>query len=222
MTPIPILLDCDPGYDDAIALLLALASPEVELRGVTTVAGNQTLEKTTANALRVLELAGREDVDGVSRQLFDRPGQATDCRSAQLTFGSACSVIATPATRMTRALAAGRRPTSRPSKPTRENVRFAKTARSPTPVIASASPALKATIRTSPNATRCSEIAASRTTSAEGQGRRPPETPTATSDRRVIRSWWSWWWWWWWWSCSSTSPPAANPRGRCYAPRAPV
>jgi inosine-uridine nucleoside N-ribohydrolase len=62
VTPTPILLDCDPGHDDAIALLLALGSPEVELRGVTTVAGNQTLEKTTANALRVLELAGRADV----------------------------------------------------------------------------------------------------------------------------------------------------------------
>ncbi|MGH3029725.1 MAG: nucleoside hydrolase [Gaiellaceae bacterium] len=57
-----ILLDCDPGHDDAIALLLALASPEVELLGVTTVGGNQTLEKTTANALRVLEFVGREDV----------------------------------------------------------------------------------------------------------------------------------------------------------------
>jgi inosine-uridine nucleoside N-ribohydrolase len=58
----PILLDCDPGHDDAIALLLALASPEVELLGVTTVAGNQTLDKTTANAIRVLELAGRAEV----------------------------------------------------------------------------------------------------------------------------------------------------------------
>jgi len=58
----PILIDCDPGHDDAIALLLALASPEVELLGVTSVAGNQTLDKTTANALRVLEFAGRGDV----------------------------------------------------------------------------------------------------------------------------------------------------------------
>ena len=58
----PIILDCDPGHDDAIALLLALASPELELLGVTTTYGNQTLEKTTANALRVLELAGRADV----------------------------------------------------------------------------------------------------------------------------------------------------------------
>ena len=60
--PTPIILDCDPGHADAIALLLALGSPELELLGVTTTYGNQTLEKTTANALRVLELAGRADV----------------------------------------------------------------------------------------------------------------------------------------------------------------
>ena len=60
--PRRIILDCDPGHDDAIALLLALASPELELLGVTTVAGNQTLPKTTANAIRTLELVGRADV----------------------------------------------------------------------------------------------------------------------------------------------------------------
>jgi inosine-uridine nucleoside N-ribohydrolase len=59
---IPVFIDCDPGHDDAIALLLALASPEVELLGVTTVSGNQTLEKTTANAIRVLELVGRGEI----------------------------------------------------------------------------------------------------------------------------------------------------------------
>jgi inosine-uridine nucleoside N-ribohydrolase len=72
----PILLDCDPGHDDAIAILLALASPEVELLGVTTVAGNQTLEKTTANALRVLEFVGRTDVPvaaGAERPLLREP-----------------------------------------------------------------------------------------------------------------------------------------------------
>ena len=58
----PIVIDCDPGHDDAIAILLAIASPEIELRGITTVAGNQTLEKTTRNALRVLELADRTDI----------------------------------------------------------------------------------------------------------------------------------------------------------------
>src|SRR5262249_8798501 len=57
-----LILDCDPGHDDAVALLLALSSHEVELDGVTTVAGNQTLDKTTANALRLPESAGRADV----------------------------------------------------------------------------------------------------------------------------------------------------------------
>jgi inosine-uridine nucleoside N-ribohydrolase len=59
---IPVLVDCDPGLDDALALLLVLGSPELELLGVTAVAGNQTVDKTTANALKVLELAGRADV----------------------------------------------------------------------------------------------------------------------------------------------------------------
>jgi purine nucleosidase/pyrimidine-specific ribonucleoside hydrolase len=57
-----IIHDCDPGHDDAIALLLALGSPELRLLGVTTVSGNQTLEKTTANAIRVLDHVGRGDV----------------------------------------------------------------------------------------------------------------------------------------------------------------
>src|SRR6266540_4585516 len=73
---ISILLDCDPGHDDAIALLLALASPELELLGVTTVAGNQTLEKTTANAIRVLEFAGRPEIPvaaGADRPLVREP-----------------------------------------------------------------------------------------------------------------------------------------------------
>jgi inosine/uridine nucleosidase len=77
----PILLDCDPGHDDAIALLLALASPEVELLGVTTVAGNQTLDKTTANAIRVLEFAGRTDIPvaaGADRPLLRAQYVAAD------------------------------------------------------------------------------------------------------------------------------------------------
>ncbi len=72
----PILIDCDPGHDDAIALLLALASPEVELLGITTVAGNQTLEKTTANALKILEFVGRTEVTvaaGSARPLVREP-----------------------------------------------------------------------------------------------------------------------------------------------------
>ena len=71
-----ILLDCDPGHDDAIALLLALASPEVELVGITTVHGNQTLEKTTVNALKLLEFVDRTDVPvaaGADRPIVREP-----------------------------------------------------------------------------------------------------------------------------------------------------
>jgi inosine-uridine nucleoside N-ribohydrolase len=71
-----IIIDCDPGHDDAIALLLALASPEVELIGVSTVHGNTILERTTANAIRTLELAGRGDIPvaaGADRPLLREP-----------------------------------------------------------------------------------------------------------------------------------------------------
>ena len=54
----PIIIDCDPGHDDALALLLAGASEELDLLGVTVVAGNQTIDKTLYNALRVLTVAG--------------------------------------------------------------------------------------------------------------------------------------------------------------------
>ncbi len=57
-----VVLDCDPGHDDAVAILLALEHPSIDLAAITTCAGNQTLARTTANALRVLALAGRTDV----------------------------------------------------------------------------------------------------------------------------------------------------------------
>ena len=56
----PVIIDCDPGHDDAIALMLAVASPELDLRAVTTVAGNTSLDKTTSNAIRILDLLGRD------------------------------------------------------------------------------------------------------------------------------------------------------------------
>ncbi len=71
-----VLIDCDPGHDDAIALLLALASPELEVLGITTVAGNQTLDKTTVNALKILEFAGRSEIPvaaGAPRPLVREP-----------------------------------------------------------------------------------------------------------------------------------------------------
>lgn len=58
----PILLDCDPGHDDAVAILLALGSAEVDLLGVTTTFGNCSVEDATRNAQQVLALAGRSDI----------------------------------------------------------------------------------------------------------------------------------------------------------------
>lgn len=55
---VPLIIDCDPGHDDALALMLAAADPAVDLLAVTTVAGNQTVEKTTLNARRVFTVAG--------------------------------------------------------------------------------------------------------------------------------------------------------------------
>lgn len=57
-----IIIDCDPGVDDAIALLLAFASPELEILGITTVAGNVSLPFTEKNARKICELAKRDDV----------------------------------------------------------------------------------------------------------------------------------------------------------------
>lgn len=57
-----VLIDTDPGIDDAIAMLLALASPELDVRGITTVHGNVPVDACTLNAFKVLDLAGRRDV----------------------------------------------------------------------------------------------------------------------------------------------------------------
>lgn len=57
-----IILDCDPGHDDAVAILLALGNPEIEIVGITTVGGNQRLEKVTYNARAMLEAAHAHDI----------------------------------------------------------------------------------------------------------------------------------------------------------------
>ncbi len=60
--PVRVVVDCDPGRDDALAILALLGTPHVQVDFITTVAGNVSLERGTANALRVLAVAGREDV----------------------------------------------------------------------------------------------------------------------------------------------------------------
>ena len=78
MAPQPLIIDCDPGIDDAIAILLALASPELDVLAITTVAGNVPLANTTANGLRVLDLVGRADgvqiFIGAQNELFGMAG----------------------------------------------------------------------------------------------------------------------------------------------------
>jgi purine nucleosidase len=73
-TPLPIIIDCDPGQDDAVGLLLALASPEeLDVRSITTVAGNVPLPLTSVNALKMCELASRSEVPvfaGCSRPML--------------------------------------------------------------------------------------------------------------------------------------------------------
>ncbi|GAB96726.1 purine nucleosidase [Kineosphaera limosa] len=80
-TPTKIVLDCDPGHDDAVALLLAHADPRIDLLAVTTIGGNQTLEKVTRNTLGILTLIGCTDVPvaaGCTRPLVREMRVAAD------------------------------------------------------------------------------------------------------------------------------------------------
>lgn len=79
--PRKIILDCDPGHDDAIAILLAYGCPDIDLVAITTVAGNQTLAKTTLNARRVCTVAGIHSVPiaaGCDRPLVRAPVNAPE------------------------------------------------------------------------------------------------------------------------------------------------
>ena len=72
MAPVPLILDVDTGVDDALALLYAVASPEVDLIAATCVMGNVSVEQATENTLAVLEVAGRPEVEvatGAARPL---------------------------------------------------------------------------------------------------------------------------------------------------------
>lgn len=77
----PLIIDCDPGIDDMVAILVACASPEADLLGVTTVAGNVDVDGGTRNALSVLTAAGRADVPvarGCERPLVRATRQVAD------------------------------------------------------------------------------------------------------------------------------------------------
>ena len=72
---IPVIIDCDPGCDDTAALLLAFRCPELDIRAITTVSGNVSLDKTTYNALRVTEAIGASVPvhAGADRPMFREP-----------------------------------------------------------------------------------------------------------------------------------------------------
>jgi len=88
-----IWMDCDPGHDDAFAIMLACYHPNFELLGISTIMGNQTVDKTTVNALKVLELIGKggsvDVVQGVSAPLI-RPSMI--CPEIHGLTGLDCSI----------------------------------------------------------------------------------------------------------------------------------
>src|SRR3954469_16994997 len=79
--PLPLIIDSDPGLDDALAIGLAVARPEVDLLALTTVGGNADVRHRTTNALRLLELYGRPDIpvaEGSAGALFGQIVRATE------------------------------------------------------------------------------------------------------------------------------------------------
>ena len=89
MPPIPVILDVDTGYDDAVAILMAAGHPALELVGVTTVAGNAPVDITTANTLGVLDAAGYTDVPvvvGAHRPLLRPLGPASEAQQKRFSF----------------------------------------------------------------------------------------------------------------------------------------
>lgn len=81
-----IILDVDTGVDDAIGIILAAASPELDILGITTVSGNTDLESATRNTLRVLKLIGKDGAipvhAGASKPLYKEPRYATEVHGA--------------------------------------------------------------------------------------------------------------------------------------------
>ncbi len=71
MEKIPVIIDCDPGHDDMVALVLALGSPRLDVKAITNVAGNKVMEKVVRNTLNILNYCGAECIvaPGASRPI---------------------------------------------------------------------------------------------------------------------------------------------------------
>jgi purine nucleosidase/pyrimidine-specific ribonucleoside hydrolase len=97
--PIPVVLDCDPGHDDAFAIMLAAADPGVDLRAITTVSGNGPIEKVTENARRIgtlLGLSGVPIAEGAGRPLHGEAAGATEIHGESALDGAELPAPAVP------------------------------------------------------------------------------------------------------------------------------
>lgn len=98
----PILIDTDPGIDDAVAIALALAVPEIEVIGIATVGGNAGLTNTTRNALRLLEFLGRSDIPVASgaEDPYKRVAKAPAATGVHGTDGFGSAPLPEPTTKV--------------------------------------------------------------------------------------------------------------------------
>ena len=81
-----VIIDCDPGIDDALALLLALASPELDVAGITTVSGNVPADMGARNAKKVLRQADRQEVPVYIGEMTPLGWERVFCRRSREDF----------------------------------------------------------------------------------------------------------------------------------------
>src|SRR5438445_6763305 len=88
-----VIIDTDPGIDDTMAIILALASPELRVEGLTIVRGNVGVEQCARNALTILEIAGHADIPvavGADRPLVDRKSTRLNSSHANISYAVFC------------------------------------------------------------------------------------------------------------------------------------
>ena len=91
MKKIPVIIDCDPGLDDVVALLMAGRNEKIDLKAVTVVGGNQTLEKVGRNTLKVLSFADidvEEKIDEIFMKFLDSRSYYKELKKAGFGFGT--------------------------------------------------------------------------------------------------------------------------------------
>ena len=95
MKKIPVIMDVDTGIDDAVAIILAANSPELEILGITTVRGNNTIQHTTQNTIDVLSLLKKEDIPVYSDCETDMKNDAAETEDAETGSTQSTDIIET-------------------------------------------------------------------------------------------------------------------------------